>query len=318
MEWLKQNELVKTLIEPSHCSILKLIGGLLAVLFMASVIFNSVSLLLFLRFKSLRSSRNHMTIAIVTVNFIGTFAQLPFVIVSALNCEWGFGFEECAAIGFLMYFIGCTSIYLIVGISIERVYIISYPVMTRKLDPKVIKSFIITSVLLGLFWPSLPLLGWSHYSYEGINISCSIEWNEPTLNVISYNMTILLAVFLMPLLVILIINLRLIFLLKRLTGLAANMLVGSQMKKRLTNERELTVRTIILVGTFIACWTPYAAVCIYSLFVKPVGPYVASIPALFAKSSLLWTSVVFMTNNKNLKKALKNPSSFSNRRDPLL
>ena len=45
----------------------------------------------------------------------------------------------------------------------------------------------------------MPFFGWSEYSLEGVMISCSVEWNKKTLSVMSYNITITVFVYLLPL-----------------------------------------------------------------------------------------------------------------------
>lgn len=65
-------------------------------------------------------------------------------------------------------------------------------------------------LLIGLFWATMPLVGWSHYSLEGAYTSCSVEWRERSLNVTSYNITIFGVVYLVPVLVILVTNIKLI------------------------------------------------------------------------------------------------------------
>lgn len=111
-----------------------------------------------------------------------------------------------------MYFVGCTSIYLMVAISFERLYVIGQPIKRGR--KKIAKSYyflvIILCIVLGLFWSLLPISGWSYYSFEGFGTSCSVEWNDKTLNVVSYNFTILVFVFLIPSICLLVNNLKLI------------------------------------------------------------------------------------------------------------
>jgi hypothetical protein len=57
-----------------------------------------------------------------------------------------------------------------------------------------------------------PKKGWSHYSFEGINITCSVEWREKSLNVISFNVTILLLVFVIPLVLIIAVDFSVLYL----------------------------------------------------------------------------------------------------------
>ena len=67
-----------------------------------------------------------------------------------------------------------------------------------RIDMKKTLRSIGLSCILGVIWPIMPLLGWSHYSLEGNLTSCSIEWSEKSFNVISYNITILICVFIIP------------------------------------------------------------------------------------------------------------------------
>ena len=43
-----------------------------------------------------------------------------------------------------------------------------------------------------------PILGWSYYSLESGLVSCSVEYNEKSLNVISYNIGMFIFVFILP------------------------------------------------------------------------------------------------------------------------
>ena len=61
---------------------------------------------------------------------------------------------------------------------------------------------------MGLVWSLAPLLGWSEYSLEGALISCSVEWNKRTVSVMSYNITIAVFVFVVPMLVFIITNIQ--------------------------------------------------------------------------------------------------------------
>ena len=61
---------------------------------------------------------------------------------------------------------------------------------------------ILISVVLGLFWSILPLIGWSHYSLEDNKIICSVEWKQESFNVISYNISIFVFVFILPIIII--------------------------------------------------------------------------------------------------------------------
>lgn len=69
---------------------------------------------------------------------------------------------------------------------------------------------ILVSAVVGLFWSTIPLLGISQYALEGAYISCSVEWKLRTTTVMLYNSSIFVFVFIIPVIVILITNLKII------------------------------------------------------------------------------------------------------------
>ena len=146
-----------------------------------------------------------------------------------LNKRWLFDEVGCTIAGFIMYFVGCAGIYLMTAISIERqacipstsynlkstsffdrYWVISSPLCLKEITVKVTMWSIGACFLLALIWPVLPLFGWSHYTLEGGHTSCAVEWAERSFNVVSYNVTIWICVFLIPLIIITFTNLRLI------------------------------------------------------------------------------------------------------------
>lgn len=125
--------------------------------------------------------------------------------------RWVFGKLGCTVTAFIMYFVGCTSIYLLTALTYERfMFLRDHMICVRSSNNRNSYLKILICIFLGLFWSMLPLFGWSHYSLEGLKTSCSIEWNEKVANVLSYNITILIAVFLIPLALMIYFNFKLI------------------------------------------------------------------------------------------------------------
>lgn len=108
-------------------------------------------------------------------------------------------------------------------------------------------------------------------------------------------------------------------------------------KKRMASERYMTIIIMFLIGksgifiskylsnsifsklalridlitqklfynlvAFLVSWTPYAMVSMYSAFIDAngVSPLLGTVPAIFAKSSMLWTSVIFIWSNRQIR-----------------
>ena len=86
-------------------------------------------------------------------------------------------------------------LYLIIFLFWIRYFMIKYPMNKAKVKPR---YMIICSIFLGFIWSVLPLIGWSRYSKIQESPYCSIEMNDRSLNVISYNITVFIFVFLLP------------------------------------------------------------------------------------------------------------------------
>ena len=57
---------------------------------------------------------------------------------------------------------------------------------------------------------------------------------------------------------------------------------------------------------FIFAWTPYAIMTFYAAFIGEITePLMGTLPALFAKSSFVWSSAVFIYSSDSAKKVIK-------------
>lgn len=74
----------------------------------------------------------------------------------------------------------------------------------RMLTIKKCLLMVLLCCLLSLFWTIVPLFGWSYYTLEPAQNSCSVEWNNKSFNVVSYNLCIFLCVFFIPIIIMLI------------------------------------------------------------------------------------------------------------------
>ena len=87
---------------------------------------------------------------------------------------------------------------------------ISNKVNSKSITYKTCFLVIAVCIVLSLIWTTFPLVGWSYYSPEGLKMSCSVEWQDRSLNVMSYSITIIIFVFILPLIIITITNIKII------------------------------------------------------------------------------------------------------------
>ena len=98
-------------------------------------------------------------------------------------------------------------------LSVERYILLKDP---SKINQKVLQKGILVCLLLGLFWSLMPIIGWSYYSFEAVSIGCCVELRERSVNVISYNISMFIFVFIIPFSLIFITNLKSIFIVSNL------------------------------------------------------------------------------------------------------
>lgn len=67
---------------------------------------------------------------------------------------------------------------------------------------------------------------------------------------------------------------------------------------------KIAKKNYIYIAGFIISWTPYAAVALYSAFIstEKIEPILTTLPSLFAKSSMLWSSVLYIFSNRKIRK----------------
>ncbi len=67
------------------------------------------------------------------------------------------------------------------------------------------------------------------------------------------------------------------------------------------------------LAIFVFTWSPYAVVALYSSFGDPekISPLGAVLPAVFAKSSMLWSSLYYVLSNKKIKQQVFNRKLFA-------
>jgi hypothetical protein len=88
--------------------------------------------------------------------------------------------------------------------------VISSKLNSRSKTYKCCFWIILFCAFLSALWAILPLVGWGYYSPEGVKMSCGIEWQDHSLNVLSYNMTVFVFAFFLPLMILVITNCKII------------------------------------------------------------------------------------------------------------
>ncbi|CAF1548176.1 unnamed protein product [Rotaria sp. Silwood1] len=286
------------------CYILRPLGYYLLVLWILGTSLNAYVLYVFIRYKNLRqSSTNIFICGLVLVDFFGALFEIPLPTIALIGCRWIFSYVGCVFEAIVAYFAGCSNMYMLCLISIDRYFVVTRLFSTSFIKIKYAYIIILCIYLLALFWTLLPLIGWSSYDYEGVGASCSIKWEDRSLNVVSYNITIFLFVFLIPVIIIIITNIRVFHVIRERRRRISINLDESHTQRQYLIECRMTYTVIFIISGYLLAWTPYAIMSFIRAFIdgKYFSPILGTIPALFAKTSVVWNPIIYVVRNGNIR-----------------
>lgn len=103
-----------------ECHKLIPIGAYTIILFVVGIIANPYLIFIILTNKELLNPLNLLKISTAILNLIGVLLELPMVSVSAFMCRFPFGKNGCSFEAFVMYFVGCSNVYILMFISCFR------------------------------------------------------------------------------------------------------------------------------------------------------------------------------------------------------
>uniref|UniRef100_A0A182VXB1 G-protein coupled receptors family 1 profile domain-containing protein n=1 Tax=Anopheles minimus TaxID=112268 RepID=A0A182VXB1_9DIPT len=227
-----------------------------------------------------------------SVSIIGN----PLTLTSAISHRWIFGRTLCVAYGFFMSLLGITSITTLTVLSYERYCLISRPFSSRNLSRKgaFLAIFFIWGYSFALTSP--PLFGWGAYVEEAANISCSVNWESQTKNATTYIIFLFVFGLVVPLIVIV----------YSYTNIIVNMRKNSARVGRINRaEQRVTSMVAVMIVAFMVAWTPYAIFALIEQFGPPelIGPGLAVLPALIAKSSICYNPIIYVGMNTQFRAA---------------
>ncbi|KAF7645610.1 hypothetical protein LDENG_00201260 [Lucifuga dentata] len=146
---------------------------------------NLLVLILFCRFKTLRTPVNVLLLNISVSDMLVCVCGTTLSFASSLRARWLYGRHGCVWYGFINSCFGIVSLISLAALSYDRY---STLMVYNKKAPDYRHPLLAVggSWLYSLLWTVPPLLGWSSYGLEGAGTSCSVMWTERTSRSHSY------------------------------------------------------------------------------------------------------------------------------------
>ncbi|CAH1801655.1 unnamed protein product [Owenia fusiformis] len=283
-----------------------IVGVCLVCICVVGIIMNSLVLLTFLRKPKQRTPRNYFIIAITACDLLLGAIGTPLSAASYLAHRWLFGRIGCEYEAFIQFFVGLSGIYLLAMLSLDRYLIIVRQVCRVSYTRYVV--MITVCLLSALIWATLPLIGWSSYQLEAANTSCSVNWASKHPKDVSYVIAIFICCLAFPVMVMLF-SYSSVYLLTRRISCNSKKKFGSESRitrRNIRQEGQLTRTILMMIGAYLLSWTPYSVVSLWAATGNPrdIPTTAAVIPAILAKSAIVWNPVVYVGMNKKIRDGL--------------
>ncbi|XP_060105411.1 opsin-3-like isoform X2 [Heteronotia binoei] len=265
----------------------------LGVILLLGCLSNFLVVLIFARFRSLRTPINLILLNISLSDLLVCVFGTPLSFAASLRGRWLLSGAGCRWYGFANAFFGVVSLVSLSILSYER-YVMVLQRHTKANVSSFQKSWLCIAIswLYSLIWTLPPFFGWSSYGFEGPGITCSITWHLRTPSNISYVICLFVFCLLFPLLTMMYCYGRILQAIRLISRFHL-----TSFQKR---EHHILFMVVAMVTCYLLCWMPYGIVSLIATFGKPgtITPAVSIIPSILAKVSTCVNPILYVLLNK--------------------
>ncbi|XP_078616763.1 melanopsin-like [Branchiostoma floridae x Branchiostoma japonicum] len=272
---------------------------------------NLLIIYVFFRSKHFHRTKNVLTLNLAITNALMCVATVPTFVASSFSRKWIFSDTVCQMTGFMAGWFGTQSICTLAAIALDRCIAITLP-MTGKLSRgrRAIISIVVVW-LWSLVWCLPPFFGWNKWSMQKYQTGCTFNYLSDNTFQRWYIMALTLAVFVLPMVVMIVCYYAIWRAARRSTlALKGMMDLGSfqNLPKKRRNVDVHTAKVGVLVTLlFILSWTPFAIVALigWAGYGHVLTPLAGAIPAAIAKMSVVVNYVVYAALMPDFKRGLR-------------
>ncbi|XP_057650089.1 visual pigment-like receptor peropsin isoform X3 [Chionomys nivalis] len=268
-----------------------------------SILSNIIVLSIFIKYKALRTPTNAVIINLAVTDIGVSSIGYPMSAASDLHGSWKFGYTGCQIYAGLNIFFGMVSIGLLTVVAVDRYLTICCPdVAGRRMTANTYLSMILGAWINGLFWASMPIMGWASYAPDPTGATCTINWRKNDTSFVSYTMMVIVVNFIVPLTVMF----YCYYHVTQSMRIYAARNCTAYLNRDWADQADVTKMSVIMILMFLLAWSPYSIVCLWACFGDPkkIPPSMAIIAPLFAKSSTFYNPCIYVAANKKFRKAV--------------
>ncbi|XP_047484167.1 opsin-5-like [Penaeus chinensis] len=224
----------------------------------------------------------------------------PYTTISSYAGHWIFGDVMCQMYGFLCFTLNQVQMNTLVVVAIFRYISICHPQFKHLLKPSLAKRCLIAVWLYGVAWSTPPLLGWSRYTKEPFETSCSTDWYDRSLSGIAYSICLVVFCYAVHVICLAICYQKILYKSRQLQL----SLPETNPKLSLYGDDDINMMNIMMMCSFLMFWTPYAVCSIISIFKTDISTFWYVFPTVFAKTSCMMNPIIYGLSHKLLRREL--------------
>ncbi|XP_055038420.2 teleost multiple tissue opsin b isoform X1 [Misgurnus anguillicaudatus] len=253
---------------------------------------NTLVLVVFCRYKVLRSPMNYFLVSISVSDLLVCVLGTPFSFAASTQGRWLIGEAGCVWYGFANSFLGVVSLISLAVLSYERYCTMMGTTQADSTNYRNVAMGIGFSWIYSMVWTLPPLFGWSQYGPEGPGTTCSVNWTAKTTNNVSYIVCLFFFCLILPFIVIVYSYGRLFQAITQVSRI--NTVVS---RKR---EQRVLFMVVTMVVCYLLCWMPYGVMALMATFGRPglITPAASIVPSLLAKTSTVINPIIYIFMNK--------------------
>ncbi|XP_058021727.1 opsin-3 [Ahaetulla prasina] len=286
---------------PFSASTYHLLALLIAAIGILGFCNNLLVLVLYTKFKRLRTPTNLFLVNISISDLLVSFFGYSFTFLSCLRNRWAWDEAGCMWDGFSNSLFGIVSLMTLTVLAYERYIRV---VHARVIDFSWSWRAITYIWLYSLAWTGAPLLGWNHYTLELHGLGCSVDWSSREPSDTSFVLFFFFGCLVVPLGIVVYCYGHILHAVRMFH--CVEDLQTVHVIKILRYEKKVAKMCFLMITTFLICWMPYAVVSLLIAYgySNLITPTVAIIPSFFAKSNTAYNPVIFIFMNRKFRQCL--------------
>ncbi|KAL3282942.1 hypothetical protein HHI36_006100 [Cryptolaemus montrouzieri] len=290
-----------------------LLGFMIGVLGFISITGNGMVINIFCGAKSLRTPSNLLVVNLAFSDFLMMFTMATPMVINCYYETWVLGPFFCELYGMFGSLFGCSSIWTMTFIALDRYNVIVKGLSAKPLTKKTAMLRILIIWAMSLLWTIAPLFGWNRYVPEGNMTACGTDYLTQEWLSKSYLIAYGFFVYFLPLGIIIYSYWFIVQAVaaheKSMREQAKKMNVASLRSSEASAtsaECKLAKIALMTITLWFFAWTPYLVTNFTGIFEgAKISPLATIWCSLFAKANAVYNPIVYGISHPKYRQELQ-------------